>query len=133
MACLWSPTGTGEAEDVVHPPAGGEEQVGLERHAVPVSAGHLQDGLTAVLLDEQAAAQGGVAHHRTLVVGDVQTDYDVLQEIDVVHQCLQIGAFGWSHLTCDNKSAGVQSFSQPRRHVSLLPQAILVARGRGIT
>jgi len=38
-----------EAEDVAHPQEGRAEQVALEREAVPIPAGHVHDGIDALL------------------------------------------------------------------------------------
>ena len=61
----------GEAEDVVDAEVGGAEQVGLQRHAVPVAAGHLEDGVQPGVLQGLAGGQGAQTHDGGLVVRHV--------------------------------------------------------------
>ena len=91
-------------------PTRGEEQIGLEGQAVAVAAGHLQDRLAAMLLDQKAAAQGRVAHDRALMVGDVQAVDHVLEQVDVVDQGLQVGPLGWGDLAGHDEDPRVERF-----------------------
>ena len=53
------------------PSTDGAEDVGLHGQPVTVAAGHLHDGLEAVLLGLVAGGHGADAHDGGLVVGDV--------------------------------------------------------------
>ncbi len=61
----------GQAEQVAHPQRVGAQQVALDRQAVAVAAGHLDDRFQPFLDDDGPGADAGHAHDGGLVVGDV--------------------------------------------------------------
>ena len=84
---------TGQSENVIDSPGIGEEKVSLERQAVPVPAGHLEDGFAAVLFDQQAAPEGRVAHYRALIIGDIYGIGPVFKKVDVLDYFPGAGPF----------------------------------------
>ena len=61
----------GQAEQVAHAQGVRAQQVTLDRQAVAVTAGHLDDRLQALLDDNGPGSDAGHAHDGGLVIGDV--------------------------------------------------------------
>ena len=95
----------GEAEDVPDAQDGGAEDVGLHGEAVPVAAGHLHDGLEAVLLGLMAGDHRADAHHGGLVVGDVDGVDVALEQVGLAGDDAAIGALRRSTLAGDGERA----------------------------
>ncbi len=70
---------TGHDQDVPDAEGGRPEQVGLQRDAVTVPAGHLHDRLEPRGQHGQAARPAGQPHVGALVVGDVDRVHPVAQ------------------------------------------------------
>ena len=62
---------TGHDQDVPDPERGRPEQVGLQRDAITVPAGHLHDRLEPRAEDGEASGPAGQPHVGALIVGDV--------------------------------------------------------------
>ena len=62
---------TAHEQEIGETERGGTEQVGLQRDAVPVTSGDLDDGLHAGFADQQRIRDGGHRHDAAVAVGDV--------------------------------------------------------------
>ncbi len=60
-----------QAEQVAHPESVSAQQVALDRQAVAVAAGHLDDRLQPFIDHDRPGADAGHAHDRGLVIGDI--------------------------------------------------------------
>jgi len=78
----------GKTKDIPYPSGVCQHKLSLESQAVTVAAGHLQNGLATLLLNSQAATDGGKAHYRALVVGNIYGIYFVFEKVNVVPQII---------------------------------------------
>ncbi len=61
-----------------------EQKVCLKSQAIAIAASNLENGLSSSFLDQETPAYRGEAHHRALVIGDVDGIHLVLEQIHVV-------------------------------------------------
>ena len=84
------------------------EHVAHDRHAGAIAAGHLNDGLQAVLLQRDAEAQRGRLQGRGLHVRHVHAVHNALQALCDLHFLGKIVALRGGHLSGDTKNATFQ-------------------------
>ena len=88
----------GQAQNVVDAQHGGAQQVGLQRDAVAVAAGQLEDGGKPRVLQHLAGGQTAQPHDGGLVIGHV----DVVDAGEVflrlLHQTVDVDALGRADL-----------------------------------
>ncbi len=102
----------GKAEQVAHAQGVGPQQVALDGDAVAIPTGHLDNRLQADGHQHGAHADAGHAHHRRLVVGDVDGIGIAFQDACLLLYNFPIGALGRSQLRRDHELATLQYFLQ---------------------
>jgi len=110
VACQYGVAG--KTKDIPYPSGICQHKLSLESQAVTVAAGHLQNRLTTLLLNSEAATKGRESHYRTLVVSNIQCIYLVLEKLNVVNHLFKVRSLRWSNLTGNYKLARVKGISE---------------------
>ena len=97
---------TGEGQHGVDAKGGGREELGLNGHTGTVTAGHLQNGLHACLLQGDAQTHGGGLQAGRLHIGHIHAVNDVLQQLGGFYGLGEITALGRGQLGGQGKFAG---------------------------
>ena len=120
---------TGHDQDVADAERRRAEQVGLQRDAVTVPAGHLHDRLEPGLEDGEAAGPAGQAHVGALVVGDVDRVHPVFEASGGFGDLRRAGPAGRADLGGHREAARGQALAQAHRRAPCLlgPQVLVAA------
>ena len=103
---------TGHDQDVPDAQSRRAEQVGLQRDAVTVPAGHLHDRLEPGVEDGEAAGPAGQAHVGALVVGDVDRVHPVFEASGGFGDLRRAGPAGRADLGGHREAARGQALAQ---------------------
>jgi hypothetical protein len=101
-----------QAQDIPYTPGVGNQKLGLEGKPIAVTTSHLQYRVATSLFDSKAATKGRKAHHRTLVIGNIQRSHLVFEKVNVVQHLLNVCPLGWTDLAGYHKVAGIKDFSK---------------------
>ena len=90
---------TGQAEQVLQPQGRGAQDIALHPDPVPVAAGHLDNRLHPLGLDDQAGGNTGHPDNGGLTVGDIDRVHMALQQPGLFAHHLGVAVLGRSQLT----------------------------------
>src|SRR5512136_751580 len=110
---------SGETKDILDAEDVGAEEVGLQRDAVAVPAGHLQNWLQPPLFEKATASQGTQSHHRALLVSHVHGIDSPREACSILLHAADVHALWRSDLACHHELAADQFFSEV--HFSRFP------------
>ena len=100
----------GEAQNVVNAQHGGAQQIGLQGDAVPVTAGQLEDGVQARVLQHLTGSQRTQTHDGGLVISDVY-EVDAGQVLlGLFHHAVNMNSFGRADLGSNYKFTVIKQF-----------------------
>ena len=108
----------GEREHRVDAERGGGENIAHDRHTVAVTAGHLEAGLNARLLQLDAKTKAGGFEAGGLHIGHVHAVYLAVQKLRRFHLLGKIIALRGRHLGGDAELAGLKCFFQDAHFLS---------------
>ncbi len=114
----------GQDQQVVHPGRRRAHQIGLQRNAIAVAAGELQDRLDAVLHHERRCNGGGQVRAGARPVGDVDRVRQALERQRLRQHVLRVERNGRRDLGGDHELARAQECFKARSWRS--------RRGRGV-
>ena len=120
----------GEAENVVNAQHGGAQQVGLQRNAVAVAAGQLENGVQARILQHLAGGKAAQTHDGGLVVGYVDEVDAGEVLLSLFDHAVDVDSLGRTNLGRNYKFPVLKQFRN--FHISITPDysdslAVLVA------
>ena len=89
---------TSQAKDVADAQRRGPQDIGLDGQPVAVATGHLQHRIHAFLFEDATGGDAGHAHHRRLVIGDVESIATILQHPRPMTDHAGVASLGRSQL-----------------------------------
>ena len=107
----------GEAENVVNAQHGGAQQVGLQRNAVAVAAGQLENGVQCGVLQHLAGGKRAKAHDGGLVVGNVDKMHIGKVLFRFLYHAVNMNSFGRADLGRNHKLTVVKQFSNSHNSI----------------
>jgi len=101
-----------QAQDISYAPGVGNQKLGLEGKPIAVTTSHLQYWVATSLFDSKAATKGRKAHHRTLVISDIQRSHLVFEKVNVMQHLFNVCPLGRTDLTGHHEVARIKDFSK---------------------
>jgi len=110
----------GEQQQIFDAEGGRSEQVGLQRHAVAVPAGHLQDGLNAALMEQRRHHQRRHAHIGPLIIRHIDGNHFRRETGRGCKHPIEIHPFGGCDFSRYHELPGDKFFCQFRHDYRIL-------------
>ena len=114
----------GEAQNVVDAEHSGAQKVGLERDAVAVAAGQLEDGGKACVLEDLAGGKTAQTHDGRLVIGDVDIVHAGEIFLRLFYQAVDMNSLGGADLSGNYKFSVLKQFRNSHNSSLLIIQIL---------
>src|SRR5262249_15853451 len=122
---------TGEAQEVVHATGGGAHEIGLQRNAVAIAAGELEDGRDTRAREQGRRDRGGEVRAGAGAVGDVDGVRQAGKRLRLAQQVVRVARDRRRDLGGDDELPRAQQRFQARCRLPLRGGHRLVRRGWG--